>query len=122
MSREDAPPPPPAAKPVYLYSWQLDNGSYFFSDNPSNIPAIVKTGKAGKSRTVSRKKGAIGSRSVAKRVFTPKAVASSKARPITYEECMEKILINTESPNNADDMLAIFVRAENACALYGPTR
>jgi len=116
------PPPLPAVKTEYLYRGQSDKGSYVFSDKPLNIPATIQSRDAAKSRAVSLEKNATGARSVVKRTVKPKSAASDKARPLTYEECMEKILINVERPKNADDMLVLFARAENACALYDSTR
>ncbi len=131
--QEGEPPPKKEVPPTVVYRSKSPDGTVFFTDTPErrtdfswqqengeNEQAETRTEKILQPK---KKKTAAGRQSGPRPGGETRAVkVVEKERYRSYEQCMERQLINAEQPGSSREMMDLMMAAEKKCAGYALER
>lgn len=130
---EGEPPPKKEVPPTVVYRSKSRDGTVFFTDTPERRtdfswqqddgekePTETRTEKI---RQPKKKKTAAGRQQASRPSGETGAVkVVEKERYRSYEQCMERQLINAEQPGSSREMMDLMMAAERKCAGYSLER
>lgn len=130
---EGEPPPKKEVPPTVVYRSKSPDGTVFFTDTPERRTDFSWQQENGEKEPTEqrtekirlpKKKNTAASRQQASRPDgeTRAVKVVEKERYRSYEQCMERQLINAEQPGSSREMMDLMMAAEKKCAGYALER
>lgn len=116
--KEEGKPSPP---PTVVYRLPSQDGSVYFTDNPVRKGTLPPAEKK-QWRRRSAPTGSVSRPAKQPEKQSSGSVPASRERFRSYEECMERSLINDPSPISAEEIMDRLAAAEKRCSPYPPTK